>query len=572
MFLGRKNIMNINISNAMDVDSVDIQVVVAAFFDRRLPATVILIVFCVLGVPGNIIVLMVYWRENKMTTTKIIISILAVSDLLASSVMIPLLIVLQLFYFDVQNIYYCKISRIGIVTYQNSTQYLLVGLSAVRYCRVCKPHMLRGIDRKLKVFFTFALCSSLVLGVFSAIIFGKQMWPTADKDLPGFKCAGDLKYKTTLLRFMFIQILFTNLFGLIMICVLNFSIVKAIIKRKKLLSKYTNKRKPESTQSKARRSVGRNRSAIGAFYDEDTSIVKETRDRNIAVKQISFEGSTSNVIQSFTESNKKNSSIFSSEGKTSNAIKSFKETNKKNSSFLSSEGIKSNGIKSFKESYKKNSSIFNSEGRESNVIKSFKESNQKKSLLSPTHVDNASKEEIPSEENFSAVRDEWMKPFSDRASFQTTTETDDNIKEGGELNSEKRNVSVVDISSIKTGNVQSRSIYSSHKDYVPEKQTCFRTVANCVQCKGMDVTNLKVSVVNCVYLITYLPYMAAGVSRSPNVYSGKYHAETPNHDLYKYVIFPAFGLIFLRGAVNPLIYLFLDPTFRRQCHALFRRT
>ena len=72
-------------------------------------ATVVMLtVFGVIGVIGNSVILIVYWKLVKMTTTQFLIFVIAVFDFLTAIVAVPLTVVTKTLWFRIENIYYCK--------------------------------------------------------------------------------------------------------------------------------------------------------------------------------------------------------------------------------------------------------------------------------------------------------------------------------------------------------------------------------------------------------------------------------------------------------------------------------
>ena len=112
--------------------------------------TVMLMIFSVIGVFGNAIILLVYGRLVKLTTTQFLIFVIAIYDFFTALVAVPIVVVNKLFWFDIANIHYCKVMyAIGRFLIVPGALFIFI-ISVVRYCHICRPQLLCVIEPKIK--------------------------------------------------------------------------------------------------------------------------------------------------------------------------------------------------------------------------------------------------------------------------------------------------------------------------------------------------------------------------------------------------------------------------------------
>ena len=138
----------------------------ARFYYLNLPTAVMLMVFGVIGVMGNAVILMVYWKLVKMTTTQFLIFVIAAFDVFTALLAVPLIVVSKMYWFQIVNIYYCKFAIATVNFCVFSGSLLLFIVTFVRYCHVSRPRWLRWIEPEIKV-----MCVvSVMMGVFYSAV------------------------------------------------------------------------------------------------------------------------------------------------------------------------------------------------------------------------------------------------------------------------------------------------------------------------------------------------------------------------------------------------------------------
>ena len=214
------------------------QLAVEAFYDRRFPTVVMLILFSIVGIPGNIIVLLVYFK-GRLTSTQFLISVIAMVDLLSAGVAIPLNIVYQTTWFSILDITFCRIVKVTAFVATYPGVYLIWGLSVVRYYHVCRPHKLYFVEKKIKAFCVFVFGISLFFGGYIYILMGKQTW--VEKELPAYYCSVADDYKNGIAHvFLFGYFVLVLNFCLISIVIMYYKILTRVLKHQKVMNTYKN--------------------------------------------------------------------------------------------------------------------------------------------------------------------------------------------------------------------------------------------------------------------------------------------------------------------------------------------
>ena len=146
----------------------DREKIIAEYYRDYRPAVIMLGVFCVMGVVGNSVVIIVYWKIPKMTmtTTQFLIFVMAIFDFLTALIAIPLKMVHRMFWFEIVNVQYCKLMRSVTMTLIIPSGLLMSVVTFIRYCHVCKPHWLPLVEPKIKVLSVL----SVVIGVVNSLL------------------------------------------------------------------------------------------------------------------------------------------------------------------------------------------------------------------------------------------------------------------------------------------------------------------------------------------------------------------------------------------------------------------
>lgn len=132
--------------------------------NRRMIPVIYLVLLMVIGIPGNILVLIIYPSKFPRTTHRLFITGLAIADLLVCVVTLPFEITEMRFQYTFYITWACKLFRACNNLFALSSIFILFGLSADRYRRVCKPLKLQMSTRQANI---FMVCSAGLAALFS---------------------------------------------------------------------------------------------------------------------------------------------------------------------------------------------------------------------------------------------------------------------------------------------------------------------------------------------------------------------------------------------------------------------
>ncbi|KAL3892216.1 hypothetical protein ACJMK2_004446 [Sinanodonta woodiana] len=128
------------------------------------PAFVMVTLFMSAGLPGNLFVIIVYYRKMRRTTSRYFIIVLAALDLINCAFTMPAeMALLSNFYtFDVP--WLCKLSRFISYIANNSSAIILLGIAVDRFRKICQATKRSFSLKHVKIFcicsITFATLSS----------------------------------------------------------------------------------------------------------------------------------------------------------------------------------------------------------------------------------------------------------------------------------------------------------------------------------------------------------------------------------------------------------------------------
>ncbi|KAL3847681.1 hypothetical protein ACJMK2_018578 [Sinanodonta woodiana] len=118
------------------------------------------------GIPGNAIILAIYYKHKPITNMDCYILSIAVLDLLCLVVTVPIYIMIQTKIWDVININnLCKAQTFTgqIVTYTES--FLLCAMAAERFIKICRPRSSFYLDRRGKYIVLSIILSTAIISV-----------------------------------------------------------------------------------------------------------------------------------------------------------------------------------------------------------------------------------------------------------------------------------------------------------------------------------------------------------------------------------------------------------------------
>ena len=312
----------------------------AEFYDTYRPSAIMLILFAVIAVPGNLLVVVVNWKEKKMTNTNFLISIMAIVDFIGAFTAI-LNVLYTMLWFQILDIRFCKMMLMLNFSINTPGIYLIFGVSVLRYYHVCKPHLLYTIHRKMKLYCICVLIITLSVAVTFAICAVRQPWRT--EELPGFACVIEgRKGKCGLtIKFALSFIILSYIFCLNGMIGLNFRILQRMFRQRKIMSRYKTVRKNKHPQTKQETNVkktSKSESIAETTESLHTSIndLNEILDSRFNAKDISIKDNFSDKRKSTkSEGNESCDVSLNFQEKTENFIEHHREPQRKSSKIKS---------------------------------------------------------------------------------------------------------------------------------------------------------------------------------------------------------------------------------------------
>lgn len=142
----------------------------------QVPAAIWLFAICICGILGNLLVLHVFRTKFRLSNYKVFIITVALIDLFACSVAIPLELVLMFtgYTIDDSNGRMCKYSRFFDVLLTVSAAFVLLAISIDRFRKVCRPFGIQISTTSAKVICVLSLVIGLFVSWPTMFVFGKK--------------------------------------------------------------------------------------------------------------------------------------------------------------------------------------------------------------------------------------------------------------------------------------------------------------------------------------------------------------------------------------------------------------
>ena len=532
--------LNINSLNHT-VDDERSQLAISAEYDRRLPVVVMLSLFGLIGIPGNAIVLKVYWREKKLKATQFLIFAIAFFDFNTALVAIPLNLVRNTYWFDIIDIRFCKLVLTLNITLVAPQLYLVFGVSLVRYYHVCKHQAINWLERNLKYFFVCIFLIQMSFSVSMGIAAGCKSWHKNDQDLPGFRCHFDDQYDD----YSFVRILLGMSIVMYIFCVggilgFNFRILKTMITQRKIMLNYKVIKKGKSTSRGEALSKGKVEPHVKG--PEEMSKCSDNSYRTVTI-------SSSNSSDRKSHSTKGVVTTDYPDQHTDIDIENQDTAEPTTNSEADRQSFLEHRKKSRRQSPNYN---------RRNITTSIE--------LKVEGTDSDKKEEAqPVDTSLTERTIAFVWSFFGSISSNSRASRIGNDR--GQSNPSFFSKQGINIFQITTSRNGTKKAVENRKKKRPFYVRYVDRFLSSSQIDGLNRTTLKLSIASLVYLISYLPYFTIQFQVT---FRGQISRQQ-NPNLFKYVLFPSSHMPFLTTAVNPLIYTFVDPKFRAQCRSLFTR-
>lgn len=161
---------------------------------RYFPVFVFLLIIMVIGTGGNALVLFVYCKRFRKTSSNYFIVSMAVFDLLACLIGLPTELYDLRFSYTFYNSAVCKIFRYTNTVVVYGSAIILIEIAFDRYFKICRPLMLIELY-KIKAMCISAGVIAIFISIPALVLFGISRTPTPDGHHLGFDCSIEETYR-----------------------------------------------------------------------------------------------------------------------------------------------------------------------------------------------------------------------------------------------------------------------------------------------------------------------------------------------------------------------------------------
>ena len=207
-------------------------------------------VLSVIGIPGNILMILVFTLKHKSSICRTIILALAIYDLLVCGITLP---------FDFYDLYnhitfrgkwVCKIFRTLNYLFVFNSSSMIQLMTVDRYRRVCRP-MKRQMSQRITINCIIVICfMSTIVTLPNIFIRGIHMIQL-DNNLTGYDCTISDEFISTYIPAAYNGGLFiTCVFNILMITILYVLIVQEIYKHFKFLKSFNARKRNKNKRDK----------------------------------------------------------------------------------------------------------------------------------------------------------------------------------------------------------------------------------------------------------------------------------------------------------------------------------
>ncbi|XP_005108759.2 muscarinic acetylcholine receptor gar-3 [Aplysia californica] len=162
-----------------------------------LPTIVFLVCCAVVGLFGNTLALIVYFRKVRRTATQIFIMVIALFDLLTNVTAIPADIYDMFHNWDFDDAAMCRVRHFFTSSTALASGILFLALSVVRFQKVCRSFGRQVSVRQAKAVCVIISAFSSIVSVPYAILYGTETIPSPRADIFGSECGIDDRFTQT---------------------------------------------------------------------------------------------------------------------------------------------------------------------------------------------------------------------------------------------------------------------------------------------------------------------------------------------------------------------------------------
>lgn len=181
----------------IETDNVTLKDINEAFRTRNLGGIIFVSILMVIGLIGNIHVLLIYALKFKVSNYKIYILMLAALDLTNCCLSMPLVIMYLSFPFMYPSNIFCKIFRFILYYVSVASTIILVVIAVDRFRKICKPLGFQFSVRHTKILCISVLLFTLCLTWPVPVLYGDSTVHTGIDGITGTRCFTVDKFKDT---------------------------------------------------------------------------------------------------------------------------------------------------------------------------------------------------------------------------------------------------------------------------------------------------------------------------------------------------------------------------------------
>lgn len=214
--------------------------------NRRLIPVIYLGLLMLIGIPGNLIVLIVYRSRYPKSTTRMFITGLAMADILVCVVTLPFEITEMRLQYTFYNSWCCKFFRACNTLFALSSIFILMGLSGDRYRRVCTPLKLQMTSRHATIYIIFCVVLAVIFSWPNFFISGIRL-VNLGNNVTGYDCSFSDQFAKT----KYPTLYGATLFLVFIICMISLIVLYSLIGRQILKHFQFRRRFSKSSTSKS---------------------------------------------------------------------------------------------------------------------------------------------------------------------------------------------------------------------------------------------------------------------------------------------------------------------------------
>ena len=216
---------------------------------RRLIPVIYLGLLMLIGIPGNLIVLIVYLSRFPTSTHRMFITGLAVADILVCVVTLPFEIAEMRLQYTFYNSWCCKFFRACNTLFSLSSIFILMGLSGDRFRRVCTPLKVQMTSRHATIYIMFCVVLAVIFSWPNFFISGIRL-VNLGNNVTGYDCSFSDQFAKTKYPTLYGGTLFlVFIICMIILIVLYFLIGRQILKHFQFRRRFSRSSTSKSTSS-----------------------------------------------------------------------------------------------------------------------------------------------------------------------------------------------------------------------------------------------------------------------------------------------------------------------------------